>query len=285
METREPINTPPVWILKRIHWRAWLPSRGNVLFTLVIIFAMFWAQSARALPWMEQPAVATSTGSWPYQGRLADSAGTPITATVPMIFRLYNAPGSGATPLWEEQWTGPNSVQVSDGLFNVMLGSLTAIPQSIVNGNNSLWLGITAGTDNEMTPRVQLGSVPFAAQALTVPDGSIGTAKLANGSVTQAKAPSLVNSANIPNTHIYFGTETVSATSAQTVLSKTITISPACSNMRVFLQPHQNFRQDVVALNGVPWTTDSFTAVFFTASGSGWSSGQFQNFDWFAICQ
>ena len=172
----------------QINWRAWLPSRGNVLFTLLVVFTLFWAQSAGALPW-SAPAAApgTSTGTWPYQGRLADSAGNPITATVPMIFRLYNAPGAGATPLWEEQWTGSNSVQVSDGLFNVMLGSLTPIPQDVITGNGSLWLGITAGTDDEMAPRVQLGSVPYAVQALTVPDGSIATAKLADNAVTSVK--------------------------------------------------------------------------------------------------
>jgi hypothetical protein len=170
--------------LSRIDWFAWLPSRGNVVFTLVVMIAMFWAQSANALPWMSQTAApGTSTGTWPYQGRLATSAGAPITNTVPMIFRLYDA-DSGTTPLWEEQWTGPNSVQVSDGLFNVMLGSLIPIPQSVISGNGSLWLGITAGTDDEMAPRVQLGSVPFAVQALTVPDGSITTKKFAPGALS-----------------------------------------------------------------------------------------------------
>lgn len=172
--------------LVQVDWRSWLPSRGNAVFTLVIVFALFWAQSANALPWSAPAQVATSTGTWPYQGRLADGTGNPITNTVPMIFRLYNA-ATGGVPLWEEQWTGPNSVQVSDGLFNVMLGSLTPIPQAVVSNNGSLWLGITAGTDDEMAPRIQLGSVPFAVQALTVPDGSIGTEKLENGSVTQAK--------------------------------------------------------------------------------------------------
>ena len=109
-----------------------------------------------------------------------------------MIFRLYNA-ASGGTPLWTEQWTGSNSVQVSDGLFNVMLGSLTSIPQSIITGNNNLFLGITVGTDSEMAPRVQLGSVPFAVQALTVPDASVTTNKIADKAVTQAKLGADVN--------------------------------------------------------------------------------------------
>jgi hypothetical protein len=170
----------------------WLPSRGNVIFTLVVIFAMFWAQSANALPWFAPAYTTTSTNTFPYQGRLADGAGNPITAQTPMIFRLYAAQ-TGGVPLWEEQWTGPNSVQVSDGLFNVMLGSLVPIDQEVITGHGTLWLGVTAGSDDEMTPRVQLGSVPFAVQALTVPDGSISAAKIADGSVTQAKLGTGVN--------------------------------------------------------------------------------------------
>jgi len=44
-----------------------------------------------------------------------------------------------------------------------------------------------------MEPRVQLGSVPWAVQALTVPDGSITTEKIADGAVTQAKLGPDVN--------------------------------------------------------------------------------------------
>lgn len=164
----------------RANWRNWLPSRGNVIFTLVVIVALFWAQSAHALPWANLPAAANSTIIWPYQGRLNNSVGIPLTAAVPMTFRLYST-SSGGTALWQEQWT---SVQVTGGLFNVMLGSLAAIPQSVVSNNNNLWLGITVGTDSEMVPRVQLGSVPFAG---TVSDGSVTTAKIADGAVTSSK--------------------------------------------------------------------------------------------------
>ena len=160
------------------YWRWWLQSPGNLLFTMLVIASLLWAQNVGAIS-LGAPLVATtSTAGIPYQGRLADKNGATLTQTVNMIFRLYAA-ASGGSPLWEEQWTGANSVQVSDGLFNVMLGSLAPIPQAVITGNSNLFLGITVGTDSEMNPRVQLGSVPFATQALTVPDGSITTVKLA----------------------------------------------------------------------------------------------------------
>jgi hypothetical protein len=175
----------------------WLPSRGNVIFTLAMIALLAIAQSAGALPLGRplEPALSAAKGSAhttaststiAYQGRLANANDQPLTGNYGMEFRLYDV-SSGGTPLWSETWTGSNSVSVSDGLFNIMLGSLNPIPQSVITGHSSLWLGITVGSDTEMVPRVQLGSVPFAVQALTVPDGSVTTAKIADGAVTTAK--------------------------------------------------------------------------------------------------
>jgi len=74
-----------------------------------------------------------------------------------------------------------------------MLGSVNTGLAAAVQGHNSLYLGITVGTDSEMTPRVQLGSVPFSIWSLTVADNSITTAKIADGAVTTAKlAPDAV---------------------------------------------------------------------------------------------
>ncbi len=190
----------------------WLPTLGNVVFTLFVVIVIITAQTTGTFILFAAPnATTTSTGTIAYQGRLADAGGSPLTDTVNMTFRLYAAAAGGA-PLWEEQWTGANSVQVSDGLFNVMLGSVNSIGQAVITSNNNLFLGITVGTDSEMSPRVQLGSVPFATQALTVPDGSITTAKLMDLAVTANKVASgqflrLVNSSS--DYKIQFGALTV----------------------------------------------------------------------------
>jgi hypothetical protein len=69
--------------------RPWLPSRGNIVFAVLLVSLFFWAQSAGAFPFAAPSA--TSTGTIAYQGRLADASGTPLTSTYPMIFRLYSS--------------------------------------------------------------------------------------------------------------------------------------------------------------------------------------------------
>jgi hypothetical protein len=189
MKVKKTIQLPPIpiwWPDVSGDWKSWLPSKGNVLFTVLMMGTLLWAQSAGAISFGAPISAATSTSGIPYQGRLADKDGAPLTQTVTMIFRLYGG-AAGGSPLWTEQWTGSTSVQVSDGLFSVMLGSITPIPPNVISANGTLYLGITVGTDNEMAPRVQLGSVPFAVHALTVPDGSVTTAKVADGAITSAK--------------------------------------------------------------------------------------------------
>ena len=102
--------------------RQWLPSPGSAIFTVAVVGGLALLQSGGILTAAPGEAVGgASTGTMAYQGRLADPDGTPLTGSYSMIFRLYSL-ASGGAPLWEETWTGPNSVAVSDGLFNVMLG-------------------------------------------------------------------------------------------------------------------------------------------------------------------
>lgn len=119
---------------------------------------------------------ATSTTTIPIQVRLASSGGTPTNGLKAMTFKLYNV-SSGGSVLWSETWSAGNAVRVTDGVASVLLGSQTPLSQSIVANNSTLHLGITIDTEAEMQPRVQLGSAPIA---MTVPDGSITAAKLAD---------------------------------------------------------------------------------------------------------
>lgn len=101
-----------------------------------------------------------------YQGKLADDTGTPVAdGLYNMEFKLHNDPNAGST-VWTETRTGANKVQVTNGLFSVLLGDVTTI--SDVNFNQPLYLSINIGGtstiswDGEMTPRRALSSVPSA---------------------------------------------------------------------------------------------------------------------------
>ena len=89
-----------------------------------------------------------------YQGRLTDAAGNAIDGTRNMTFRLYNAV-SGGTKVWEETQSG---VQVSAGLFNVALGSVT--PLNEADFHQALWLEVVV--DSEVLPRQALYGAPYA---------------------------------------------------------------------------------------------------------------------------
>lgn len=87
-----------------------------------------------------------------YQGRLTDPGGTPRDGTFPMRFQIYDS-SSGPTMLWD---SGPMSVNVDHGLFNVELG----VDPADFDGQ-ALWLQIYV--DYELlTPRQELLPVPYA---------------------------------------------------------------------------------------------------------------------------
>lgn len=114
-----------------------------------------------------------------YQGVLNDANGDPVNSTVDMTFKLYSV-ASGGTVLWNETQT----VQVSNGIFNVKLGSVQIIPASI-RQNNDLYLGINVGADSEMTPRQPILATIYDRSA--VPVGTI-----------QAWAKSMPNMPELP---------------------------------------------------------------------------------------
>lgn len=94
-----------------------------------------------------------------YQGRLTDPQGDPVTDGVySILFRIYDSE-EGGNVIWSSFGSVP--LFVTDGLFAHLLGSTNPIPDSLAD-QDSLWLGLTVGLDEELTPRTLLSSVPFA---------------------------------------------------------------------------------------------------------------------------
>ncbi|HOO57011.1 MAG TPA: hypothetical protein PLN69_09325 [bacterium] len=127
-----------------------------------------------------------------YQGRLTDSNGVPVAdGTYSVVFQMYDAETAGSS-VW-----GPEthaSTDVESGLFSVLLGDSEAL--SGVDFNQDVWLEISVG-GTTYSPRQRLTGVTYA---LTVPELSISTAKIANLAVTSGKiADSAVNSAKVQN--------------------------------------------------------------------------------------
>jgi hypothetical protein len=138
---------------------------------LLVALALLAVTSAGARPPLEGPGgqgevtVASTVPTMiSYQGQLLDSGGNPVpTGTYTVTFKLYNAP-TGGTLLWSET----QSVMVTDGLFNVLLGEYVSLisPEGELYPIDDLaYLGVTVGSDPEMTPRQRMVSVPFAFRA------------------------------------------------------------------------------------------------------------------------
>ena len=131
---------------------------------LLSLFMTFWgAPSPFSLtPFLpHSPAFASVASLINYQGRLTDIGGSPVTGVQTLTFRLYDAVTSGT-----EKWKENHSVTLSsddNGLFSVVLGSVTALNPS--DFNSDLWLSIQVSGDSEMTPRQRVTAVGIAMNA------------------------------------------------------------------------------------------------------------------------
>jgi len=132
-----------------------------------------------------------------YQGILKDAAGVVVpNGDYSLTFKLYDAE-SGGTVLWNETKT----INVVGGIINTQLGSVTPIPSATFVG--AAWLGITVGTETELSPRITLTSVPYSMMTMNVADGSITTIKIADNTINTAKIiDGTIVSADINNNQV-----------------------------------------------------------------------------------
>ena len=93
-----------------------------------------------------------------YQGILTDASGNPITGTRNITFTIYSEL-LGTVPWWFET---QNNVLVTNGLFNVLMGSIN--PLRSVPERGDCFLEITV-EGVRIAPRIRLASVPYAFNA------------------------------------------------------------------------------------------------------------------------
>ncbi len=93
-----------------------------------------------------------------YSGFLTNNLGSaPIAdGTYTITFSIYTV-ASGGTALWSE----PQSVTTVTGEFTVRLGLVTPLNIDFASDSN-YYLGVTVGTNPEMSPRQQLLYVPYS---------------------------------------------------------------------------------------------------------------------------
>ena len=180
----------------------WLPTPGNVIFTILILGLLILTQNVWAKPLqsaLNAPGPSATTIN--YQGRLANPDGTPVSDGVyDLKFALYDTSENGAM-IWPASGTPElhQDVPVSDGLFSVGLGDGTVggIPTTTWNGDR--WLQVWVETE-ELSPRELIRSVPIAGMALTAQTADVAlTAQTADVASTVSDGATTQGSLTIGN--------------------------------------------------------------------------------------
>jgi len=93
-----------------------------------------------------------------YQGFLTDTLGNPITnPSVSMTFAIFDAVSAG-----NQKWTETQStVSVDKGIFHVLLGSVTPVPDSVFAASTNRWLALTVA-GQILSPRTRIVTAPYA---------------------------------------------------------------------------------------------------------------------------
>lgn len=92
-----------------------------------------------------------------YQGKLTDELGVPVNREAEMTFAIYTE-AAGGGPVWSES----QDVQVTDGIFNVLLGSINPLMPDHFAAGPETYLGVKISEDAELTPRQKIASTAYS---------------------------------------------------------------------------------------------------------------------------
>lgn len=200
-----------------------------------------------------------------FQGKVVNTNGTNVSnGNYDFVFKLYTIDSGGAA-VWTETWnSGTAQVTVTDGIFQVNLGTHTDLPGSIDFNTDNVYLGIEFNGDGEMTPRVHFTAAPYAFNAL----------KVAGLTVTDT-----TGTLTIPNaeTISFGGSFTTSASNDVTLTtSGATTVTLPTTGTLATLAGSEVFTNKTIGSTGLTFsgaTTDITTAsgesLVLTAAGAG----------------
>ena len=138
-------------------------TKGVLFVVATLLFAM-----AISRTFFDIPSVKAAEGinrTINFQGKIVNADGTNVAnSTYDVEFKIYTV-SSGGTALWTETRTGGDQITVTDGIFHVALGEVTAFSTLIDFNSDTLYLGVNFNGDGEMTPRIRLSAVPYALNA------------------------------------------------------------------------------------------------------------------------
>ncbi len=123
-------------------------------------------------------AAAEVPGRLGYQGRLLKSDGSPEAGSKSITFSLYDAATGGTNPLWTETQT----LALSDGYYATFLGSVQSFGAGLFDGR-TLYLELKVD-GAALSPRQEVGTVPYALLAGGVSGGVVDAAEIKVGHTT-----------------------------------------------------------------------------------------------------
>jgi hypothetical protein len=134
--------------------------RSMALYVCILSTALCWSAQAFAVPL-----------TLSHQGRLLDGSDNPVSGAHTLTVRIYDA-ASGGSVLWTEVHAG---VQVTDGLFEISLGSVVSIGPDLLSPPSAgglppveRFLEMQVDVDAPLTPRIRLESAPYSVAAARV---------------------------------------------------------------------------------------------------------------------
>jgi hypothetical protein len=114
-----------------------------------------------------------------YQGRLTNSAGVPLDTTVTVDFTIYKD-SLGTLDVWSETHPG---VIIQNGLFQVLLGSVSPLSASVFNGSRR-WLGVQLQGGSAPSEFIPIVSVAYAFRSVKADTASYALAGVGGGDIT-----------------------------------------------------------------------------------------------------